>query len=163
MDLLDFTDDRYNSKLYKLKTSKMIILNSNYATKIALVNGKNTEFRFNIRNIQIDDYAELKLEGIYATGTLGTSIYTFKSTNLLYNNRSYFNSDNSGYPTIATSYFGTNNMYYKNIGGLMLMPQNIDNITLIITDSLSDINAGITNDINFSIILYLDIYTKIEK
>lgn len=158
MNLVPIENDRYESSLYKIKTNKQVILNSNYATKTALSGGKNTLFRFNIRNIQIEKYGLLKVDSCVMTGTVGTSIYTFRTMNLLYNNRCYFSSDNIGYPVILVGYFGTNNMIYKNNGGgLILLSQNVDYIDIIVSDSISDLNAGITNDINFILTLNLDV------
>lgn len=157
MNITPIENDRYENELYKLKTTKQIILNSNYATKTALVSGKNTLFRFDIRSLQIDKYAMLRVESCLATGTTGSSIYTFRTTNLLYNNRCYFSSDNIGYPIILSTYFGTNQMYQRNLGGLILQPQNINYIEMVVSDSLSDVNAGITSDINFILTLYVDL------
>jgi hypothetical protein len=162
MNLLLQTDDRYTSQLYKLRTTKTIILNSAFATKSTLSSGKNTIFRFDLRNLQIDDYSILKLASVYATGSVGSLIYTFKSMNLQYNNRCYFSTDNNGYPTIATASFVSTNYYQDNISGIILQPQNIDNITLIVSDSLSDISNGIDSDIDFVLTLSLEIYEPTE-
>lgn len=157
MNLLSFDNDRGQSELWKLKTNKQIVLNSSYATKITNSAGKNSIFRFNIRNILIDKMALLRVEGIQASGTTGSSIYQFRTTNLLYNNRSYHSSDNIGYPVILSTYFGTNNMYYRNLFGLQLLNQNIDYIELIVSDDITNMNAGIATDINFIMTLYLEI------
>lgn len=157
MNITPIDEGDGKSSLYKIKTNKKIILNSSNAVKSTNVAGKNSIFRFNIRNILIDKYGLLRVEGCMASGTTGSSIYTFRTMNLLYNNRSYHSSDNIGYPCIFATYFGTNQMYYRNLTGLCLLNQNIDYIDIIVSDSITDFNAGIDTSINFILILYLEI------
>lgn len=157
MNLTPIENENGDSSLYKVKVNKQIILNSSNATKTTTAGGKNSIFRFNIRNIQIDKYALLRVEGVMASGTTGTSIYQFRTMNLLYNNRSYHSSDNIGYPCILSTYFGTNQMYYRNLSGLYLLNQNIDYIDIIVSDDITNFNAGIDTSINFILTLYLEI------
>jgi hypothetical protein len=162
MNLTPFENDRYNNQLFKLRTTKTIILNSAFSVKTSLPSTNNSLFRFNLRNLQIDDYSILKQSSVYASGSVGSNIYTFKTTNLLYNNRSYHNTDNSGFPTIATVSFVSTNYYQDNTSGLILQPQNIDFIEILATDSLSNISNGIASDIDFILTLSLEIFTPVE-
>lgn len=157
MNLTPIENDIGDSELWKVKTNKQIILNSTYAVKTTNESGKNSIFRFNIRNILIDKQALLRVEGVMASGNTGSSIYQFRTMNLLYNNRSYVSSDNIGYPVILSTYFGTNQMYYKNLSGLNLLSQNINYIDIIISDDITNLNAGIDTSINFILTLFLEI------
>jgi len=157
VNLTPIENDRGESTLYKVKTHKQIILNSSNAIKTTNADSKNSIFRFNIRNIQIDKVGLIRVEGVMASGTTGSSIYQFRTMNLLYNNRSYHSSDNIGYPIILSTYFGTNQMYYRNLSGLQLLSQNIDYIDIIVSDDITNFNAGIDTSISFILTLYMEI------
>ena len=102
--------------------------------------------------IIIKNKANLKVANICHSGTgPGDSIIIFKLDGIMTDNNKYLSND-GGYPTIiATTFNNTRNLYEEN--DIPLIRQTINTIRLIISDSLTNINAGVANTLNFCISL----------
>jgi hypothetical protein len=105
--------------------------------------------------IIIKNKANLKVANICHSGTgHGDSIIIFKLDGIMTDNNKYLSND-GGYPTIiATTFNNTRNLYEEN--DIPLIRQTINTIRLIISDSLTNINAGVANTLNFCISLKIE-------
>lgn len=105
--------------------------------------------------IIIRNRANLKVANICHSGTgHGDSIIIFKLDGIMTDNNKYLSND-GGYPTIiATTFNNTRNLYEEN--DIPLIRQTINTIRLIISDSLTSINAGVANTLNFCISLKIE-------
>ena len=107
--------------------------------------------------IIIKNKANLKVANIChsdTSGTTGNNIFIFKLDGIMTDNNKYLSND-GGYPTIiATTFNNTRNLYEEN--DIPLIRQTINTIRLIISDSLTNVNAGVANTINFCISLKIE-------
>lgn len=105
--------------------------------------------------IIIRNKANLKVANICHSGTgHGDSIIIFKVEGIMTDNNKYLSND-GGIPTIiATTFNNTRNLYEEN--DIPLIRQTINTIRLIISDSLTNPNAGIPNTLNFCISLKIE-------
>ena len=105
--------------------------------------------------IIIKNKANLKVANICHSGTgHGDSIIIFKVEGIMTDNNKYLSND-GGIPTIiATTFNNTRNLYEEN--DIPLIRQTINTIRLIISDSLTNPNAGIPNTLNFCISLKIE-------
>lgn len=105
--------------------------------------------------IIIRNKANLKVANICHSGTgHGDSIIIFKLEGIMTDNNKYLSND-GGIPTIiATTFNNTRNLYEEN--DIPLIRQTINTIRLIISDSLTNPNAGIPNTLNFCISLKIE-------
>jgi hypothetical protein len=105
--------------------------------------------------IIIKNKANLKVANICHSGTgHGDSIIIFKLDGIMTDNNKYLSND-GGYPTIiATTFNNTRNLYEEN--DIPLIRQTINTIRLIISDSLTNVNAGVANTLNFCISLKIE-------
>ena len=125
------------SYLYKRKSYKKIILNTEYAIAVqgkATSGTGNSEFTFSKFNtITIKEPSYLKVDAI--TADISTNaVWTFKLDSISFNQNCYYNSDTNGTPTILTRCFnGKSSMMLDNIA-LELPPQDISEFKLVILD-----------------------------
>lgn len=130
---------------------------SNNCTKLTNASSKNTTFIFDTPPININKNTKLSVVGFIHKDSSGTKTKftpTIKIKDISYNNETYWGNDFSPNPTILI--YDTDYPSYFFSPTIMLNKQNINFITLVGTDSLSDINAGINTNIDFSIILQLE-------
>ena len=133
-------------------------------SKIAVNNGNATTGNSRIYSVYMDvppiiirNRANLKVANICHSGS-GTgqdkTIYIFKLEGIMTDNNKYLSND-GGYPTIiATTLDSSRNLYEEN--DIPLIRQTINTIRLIISDSLTNPNAGIPDTINFCISLKIE-------
>ncbi len=131
-------------------------------SKIAVNNGNANNSGGRIYSIYMDvppiiikNRANLKVANICHSGTgHGDSIIIFKLDGIMTDNNKYLSND-GGIPTIiATTFNNTRNLYEEN--DIPLIRQTINTIRLIISDSLTNANAGIADTINFCISLKIE-------
>jgi len=113
----------------KLEYKKIIL-----RTEDAITNTDKTTFTYRgFNSISITKPSYLKIDAVSANITTN-SVWTFKLENVKYNNSNYYNSDKNSIPTILTRCFnGKSSMMVDNIA-LEIVPQDITEIILIITD-----------------------------
>ena len=133
-------------------------------SKIAVNNGNATTGASRLYSVYMDvppiiirNRANLKVANICHSGS-GTgqdkTIYIFKLEGIMTDNNKYLSND-GGYPTIiATTLDSSRNLYEEN--DIPLIRQTINTIRLIISDSLTNPNAGIPDTINFCISLKIE-------
>jgi hypothetical protein len=95
--------------------------------------GKTTFTYRGFNSISITKPSYLKIDAISANITTD-AVWTFKLDNVKYNVANYFNSDQNAIPTILTrSFNGKSSMMLDNVA-LEIVPQEITEFVLIITD-----------------------------
>ena len=73
----------------------------------------------------------------------------------------YRSTDNSGYPIIHAMPWDTESQYYDpSLGGLFLVPQTINRISIVVSDSVSNANNCINSSITFVIGLVFQPYDR---
>lgn len=131
-------------------------------SKIAVNNGNANTGNSRIYSLYMDvppiiirNRANLKVANICHSGTgHGDNIIIFKLDGIMTDNNKYLSND-GGIPTIiATTFNNTRNLYEEN--DIPLIRQTINSIRLIISDSLTNINAGIDDTMNFCISLKIE-------
>lgn len=131
-------------------------------SKIAVDNGNANTGNNRIYSLYMDvppiiikNRANLKVANICHSGTgHGDNIIIFKLDGIMTDNNKYLSND-GGIPTIlATTFNNTRNLYEEN--DIPLIRQTINSIRLIISDSLTNINAGVSNTLNFCISLKIE-------
>lgn len=151
-----------NNTNYIIRQNKIVYLNTDKATKTTS-GTRNTSFTWFIDPINILDYAVLRIESIshHNTGSTNNAIYTFKIDDVLFNSRCYYNTDNCGATTIATCNFnGESNINYSSFA-LTLQPQNLNKITMYVSDNITNHLAGVPNGYSFVIALVIEEYDLI--
>lgn len=136
-------------------TKKTIYLNTGINCN-KITNGagtKNLIYSFDIPATEIKNNSKLRVVSvIHSSG--GTNIIAiFKIKDIQFNNNYYWGNDGY-YPTILT--FDTNKPSYYNGSELLLGKQSINIISIVATDSLSDVNSGIDTSFNFCITLEIE-------
>ena len=113
----------------KLEYNKIIL-----RTEDGIANPEKTTFTYRgFNSISITKPSYLKIDAVSANITTD-SVWTFKLDNVKYNVANYYNSDKNATPTILTRCFnGKSSMVLDNIA-LEIVPQDITEIILIITD-----------------------------
>ena len=118
------------SYLYNKKDYKKIILR----TEDAITNTDKTTFTYRgFNSITINKPSYLKIDAVSANITTD-EVWTFKLDNVKFNNGNYYNTDNNSVPTILTRCFnGKSSMMIDNFA-LEIVPQDITEFDLMITD-----------------------------
>jgi hypothetical protein len=146
-----------------------LYLNSAVSTCIKRTNGagtKNIEMTFPISPLTLSEYSVLKIMSIAHASTNhashhGNNVLQFRlSNNISYNPELYRSNDNSPPILFAMNYTDNEPAFWSNIDGLYLQPQTINNITLILSDDLTNAYAGIDDDLNFIIGLVFQVYDR---
>ena len=131
-------------------------------SKLAVNNGNANTGNSRIYSIYMDvppiiirKKANLKVANICHSGTgHADKIIIFKLDGIMTDNNKYISND-GGIPTIiATTFNNTRNLYEEN--DIPLIRQTINGIRLVITDDLTNVNAGIVDTLNFCISLKIE-------
>ena len=146
---------------YKIKDKKTIFLNTEMnCNKLQSADTlRNLEFSWDIPStIKIDDLAHLRvaLFAVQKTSTVD-SVITLRIKNIDYNTRQYWSSGYNSSPIIFSGLINSTTSYWN--GGniqITLIPQMIQNITITVSDDLSNSNAGVLTDVEFMLALEID-------
>lgn len=141
------------SKSYKELNDKIFYLNTEKNCRKISSGSKNVEFIWNIPSITIDEFAKLKVFLCQQSmGTVGTLPLSFRLKYVLFNQSTYYSSEDSQYPIIFSGFHNTNAVIWDaDLSGITIIPQTINTISLVVSDSLTSPNAGITNTFGFLI------------
>jgi hypothetical protein len=149
------------NKSYKVLDDKVIYLNSEVnCTKITNGATKNIEFIWNIPSITIDEFAKLRVFNFQhkanSVADHDDRVLSFRLKNVLYNQSTYFNSDNTSYPLLFAGTFLNESSYWNaDLSGITIIPQTINTISIVVSDSMTDANNGIP--VGFSFIIGMNI------
>ena len=146
-------------KSYAIRNSYTLFLNSEVGCTKTAIGSKNISFLWDISPILITELAKLKVFLIQYQGAGSKdSIVSFKIRDVLYNAGNYYSSDGS-YPNIFAGQLNQTaqtNVYYTGGNSLELIPQAINTITILATDSLTNINSGVDDTLKFMIGITID-------
>ena len=126
---------------------------------------RNYEYTWAISPIILNEYSICKVFSIAHDASLvadhADNIITFRLKDIMINPELYRSTDNSGYPIIHAMPWDTESQYYDpSLGGLFLVPQTINRISIVVSDSVSDANNGINSSITFVIGLVFQPYDR---
>lgn len=143
----------------------ILYLNTETNCTKTTISGKNYEFSWNISPILLNEYSVCKPFSIAHDATAITdhsdNILTFRLKDIIINPELYRSTDNSGYPIIHAMPFDTESQYYdSSLGGLYLVPQTINRISLIVSDSTTNAQNGVSSSIQFVIGLVFQQYDR---
>ena len=138
-------------KTNEVKRSYFLNLFSNNAEKrYDISNTKTTEFSWNIRDLQLGSVAEIALIQITHNNASDNTTYCIRAL------QTYADGYDSYNITSAVLYLGNGMISPANPTYHKLISNNLNQITLIITDDISSsatIYGGINNNISFGIVL----------
>ena len=123
------------------------------------------EFSWQISPIILNEFSVCKVISIAHDAANasdhGDNIITIRLKDVLYNQELYRSADNSGYPILHAMPFDTEAQYYDaSLGGLYLVPQTINKLSMIISDSVTVPQNGISENIKFVIGLVFQQYDR---
>jgi hypothetical protein len=96
-----------------------------------------------------------------ATTDHADNIITIRLKDIMINPELYRSTDNSGYPILHAMPWDTESQYYDpSLGGLFLVPQTINRISVIISDSVTNAHNGVSDSIKFVIGLVFQPYDR---
>lgn len=141
------------AQYYKPLADTIIYLNTNYNCTITSSGGKNIDFSWILPDIVINDLGYLSVLTINPINHSTTAQYTFRLKNVDVDSKDIFCSD-YGPPILNVSTFGTtvsSGLLGVTEYGLTLPSQTLRNITINVSDSISNMNSGIGNTVQFII------------
>lgn len=127
---------------------------------------KNYEFTWAISPIVLNEYSILKVFSVAHDANVhntdhADNIITFRLKDVIYNPELYRSTDNSGYPIIFSMPFDTESQYFNaDLGGLYLVPQTLNRISIVVSDSTTIGHNGISQDIQFVIGICIQQYNR---
>lgn len=117
--------------------------------------GRIYSININVPPIVINGKANLKVANLCHSGTgHGDNIIIFKLDGVQYDYAKYLSNDGGFSTIIATTFNNTRNLYEEN--DIPLLKQTINTIRIIISDSLTNPNAGIADTLNFCMSLKIE-------
>ena len=128
---------------YQYKKTRIIWLNTAYATSSVSSSTTYYEFSFDIPPFQLYNRTNLKVISFVSNENTTKSCY-IKLKNLMYDADSTYCSDKEGFPMLYVSHGGANGFLNNSYYSLALTPQLINNITIKINDSFTSRDTGFT-------------------
>jgi len=155
-------------KLLKPLENIVLYLNSETNCTKTSDTTRNYEFSWNnIMPISLQEYSICKIVSIAHDANVhstdhGDNIITFRLKDVIYNTELYRSTDNSGYPILHAMPFDTETPYNDlSLGGLYLTPQTINRISIVVSDSMTNANNGISANVKFLIGLVFIPYDRV--
>lgn len=144
------------TKYYKAINDYTLYLNTNFnCTKTVNGSSKNTEFSWTIPEVEIEDLGYLQVVNVVAVGASTSLPYVLRLKGGVEYNSTFNFSTDYGYPILSVftvangvSVGGTSGDY-----GITLRPQTIRNITISVSDSLSNNTNGVSTATEFMFVL----------
>lgn len=136
---------------YKPRADTIVYLNTNYNCTKITSGTKNTDFSWVLPDIIINDLAYLSVVKIIPVNHSTSTPYTFRLKSVEIDSKNFVSSDYAD-PILSVNIFDpaySSTFEY----GLTLPPQTLRNITINVSDSISNSNSGIGNTIQFIIVL----------
>lgn len=129
---------------------------------------RNLEFSWNnISPIFLNEYTIVKVFSVAHDANVHSTdhsdnIITIRLKDVIYNPELYRSTDNSGYPIIHAMPFDSESTYNDlSMGGLYVVPQTINRISLIISDSMTNPHNGVLLSMKFIIGLVFIPYDRV--
>lgn len=129
---------------YRYKNSKILWLNSAFNSTRTPTSGTTwNEISWDVRPFQLYNRTKVKVVSYISNESTARPII-IKVKNLQVLGDSTYNSDNDGNSTLFINHTGVASQSFNNYHSLTLVPQQITNITITLSDSLSVRNNGFT-------------------
>lgn len=128
---------------YRYKQSKIIWLNSAFASSSNSNGTTYFSFTFEIPPFQLYNQTSLKVVS-YISNESSAKPIIIKIDGLNYDVNSTWNSDKEAFPTLYVNHTGVESQHYNNQFAMSLLPQQVSRITLYLSNSFSARNAGFT-------------------
>lgn len=143
---------------YQYKKTRLIHLNTGFATTNVSNGNTYYEFSWDIPQFQLYNNSKLKVVS-YVSNESSAKLIVIKIKDLLVDNNSTYNSDKEAYPTLFINHTGVASQMPNSQFCLTLLPQVINRITITLSNSLIARNAGFsitTNNGHFIISLLIE-------
>ena len=141
------------NKTYSIIDDKILYLNTEVnCTQIPDGTAtKNLEFIWKIPPITIEDFAKLNVfMCIQGRGSRTSLPISFRLKNVLFNQNTYYSSENSPYPLLFCTSFDGNTLHYNSdLAGITIIPQTINSISIVVSDVITSQNAGVIHTAGF--------------
>lgn len=127
---------------------------------------KNVEYTWTISPLVLNEYSILKVFSVAHDATThntdhADNIITFRLKDVIYNPELYRSTDSSGYPIIFSMPFDTESQYFNaDLGGLYLIPQTLNRISIVASDSTTVGNNGVSTNIQFVLGICIQQYDR---
>lgn len=128
---------------YRYKQSRVIWLNSAFASSSNSSGNTYYSFTFEIPPFQLFNQTSLKVIS-YITNESSAKPIIIKLDGLIYDVNSTWNSDKEAYPTLYVNHTGVASQQFNNQFVMSLLPQQVSRITLYLSNNFSTRNAGFT-------------------
>ena len=143
-------------KLSKPLENIVLYLNTETNCIKNTISGKNYEYTWAISPIVLNEYSICKVISIAHDANADTdhsdNILTFRLKDIVYNPELYRSTDNSAYPILHAMPWMTESQYYDpSLGGVSLIPQTINRISIVPSDSTTNAQGGISENIKLII------------
>lgn len=145
----------------------VLYLNTEVNCTKKVFNSKNVEFSFNISPIVLNEYCVMKLisiahDSINHGNSHSDNIIQFRLNNNVQYNTELYRSNDNGLPILFAMNWVDNEPAFWNsdLGGIHLIPQTINNITLVCSDSLSSTINGVDTSLMFLIGIVFQPYER---
>lgn len=120
------------------------------------------EYSWSISPIILSEYSVLKVKCItHQNGAHGDKIIQFRLKDVMFNPELYRTTDKSAYPLIwANAWRNNAPSFWTGDVSVHLLPQTINRISLIVSDSTSNSFNGIDKGLEFIIQLSIELYDR---
>ena len=129
--------------LINIKKTRVIWLNTAFATSSVSSGNTYYEFSFDITPFQLYNQTNLKVVS-YISNESNAKPIVIKVKNLDYDANSTYNSDREAFPTLYITHTAVASQLNNNQFSLTLVPQLISNITITLSNTFTTRNAGFT-------------------
>lgn len=126
---------------YQYKKSRIIHLNTGFATTNVSSGNTYYEFSWDLPPFQLYNNSKLKVLS-YISNESNAKLIIIKIKDLLIDTNSTYNTDKEAYPTLFINHTGVASQMPNNQFCLTLLPQTITRITITLSNSLIARNAG---------------------
>lgn len=147
-----------NKPSYQYKKTRVIHLNTAFATTNVSTGNTYYEFSWDLPQFQLYNNSKLKVIS-YISNESSAKLIVIKVKDLLIDGNSTYNSDKEAYPTLFINHTGVASQMPNNQYCLTLLPQIINRISITLSNSLNARNAGFsisTNNGHFVISLLIE-------
>jgi len=144
------------TKYYKAINDYTLYLNTNFnCTKTVNGSSKNTEFSWTIPEVEIEDLGYLQVVNVVAVGASTSLPYVLRLKGGVEYNSTFNFSTDYGYPILLVFTVANGVSVGETSGdyGITLRPQTIRNITISVSDSLSNNTNGVSTTTEFMFVL----------
>lgn len=136
-----------NKPSYQYKKTRLIHLNTAFATTNVSNGNTYYEFSWDLPQFQLYNNSKLRVVS-YISNESSAKLIVVKIKDLLIDGNTTYNTDKEAFPTLFINHTGVASQMPNNQFCLTLLPQIINRITITLSNSLNARNAGFTISTN---------------